>query len=96
MNGIIIIEMKATTNDMKITIRKKLLKQKPRTRCIYCEFRDYATKKCTLVLNIASGREILCVYASIARQQVFKYDTCMIRLCIQKQHTLFVNQPDHP
>lgn len=59
MNGIIIIEMKATTNDMKITIRKKLLKQKPRTRCIYCEFRDYATKKCTLVLNIASGREIL-------------------------------------
>lgn len=58
MNGIIIIEMKATTNDMKITIRKKLLKQKPRTRCIYCEFRDHALIE-IIVLSIASGREIL-------------------------------------
>ena len=39
--------------------KEKLMMQKRRTTCIYCEGGDHSTNKCTRVLDVASRRDIV-------------------------------------
>ena len=72
--------------------KEKLLTQKRRIICIYCESGDHSTNKCTRVLDVASRRDILrkkdvCFNCASAGNQVSHFKSRPCFKCGQKHHT---------
>ena len=77
--------------------KEKLLMQKRRTTCIYCESRDHSTNKCTQVLDVASRCDIL--RKKHPHQQDIKYHTVSQGHASNADRNIthrLGNQPDHP